>query len=240
MGEIVKSLSDGQHLYKFSADILMVVRQNAHLATKTDEDAVFHLNLSSIFLAGSFLEASLNEDIGLCAHDPSPNLKPTPQFWITLAEMQKDLSMTKKWNLIAAARGGQQWNTAIEPYQSYDTLVALRNELVHFKGRFVSDNSPPVRKLKPLLDRFKSTKHWKIAAMDIDPWLVSVLRSTDLALWIDSTVFAIHARKDELLLGCIPKSDLGKNTRTMMNSYQYGKPPKAPTKPRQGHVATAG
>ncbi len=219
MGEIVKSLLTDQHLYRFSADILMLVRQNAHIVSKIPDDSglIFHLNLSSIFLGGSFLEANLNEDIAQCAHAPSPDIKPTPQFWLTLEEMQKDLSAVEKWNLIAATRGGQQWNAAAEPYQSYDTLVALRNELVHFKGRYIVDNSPPIKRLKPLIDRFKSKKHWKLDAMNVDPWLVSLVSSKDLALWIDSAIFNINARKDELLLGYTPKSELEKDTRQMID-----------------------
>ncbi len=231
MGEIVKSLFDGQHLYRFSADILMLVRQNAHMVAKSADDGlIFHLNLSSIFLAGSFLEANLNEEIALCAYNPSPDIKPTPQFWVTLGEMQKDLTVIEKWNLIAATRGGQQWNAGAEPYQSYDTLVALRNELVHFKGRFTGHNTPPIKRLRPLMNQFKSSKNWKLDAMNVDPWLVSIVSSRDLALWIDSSIFNIYARKDELLLGYTPNSDPEKEARTMIELSRYGTPPKPVTR----------
>lgn len=133
MGEIVKSLKDGCYLYRFSADILMIVRKNAHMVVKAADDAsVFNLNLSSIFLSGSFLEAMLNEQIALCAHSATDTIKPSRAFWARLNEMQKSLTVIDKWNLISSTRGGQRWDGAIEPFQSHDTLSALRNELVHF------------------------------------------------------------------------------------------------------------
>ena len=225
MGEIVKSLSDEHYLYCFSSDILMLVRTNARLVGETDDDGlVFHLNLSSIFLAGSFLEARLNEQIAMCAHRAPQDIKPTQQFWLTLSGMQKNISVVDKWNLISSARNGQQWDGAKEPFQSHDTLSALRNELVHFKGRFTQDDAPPINRLKSLMRQFKSTRHWKLKAMEVDPWLVSLVGSKELGLWIDSTVFALHSQFEELLIGAILTPDQ-KIVRDMLLS-NYGAPPK--------------
>jgi hypothetical protein len=140
MGEVVKSLEDGNYLYRFSADILQLVRCNARTVAKATSDAlVFNLNLSSIFLSGSFLEARLNEQIALCAHSKNSNIEPSLGFWVTLNEMQRGLAVIEKWDLIASTRGGVRWDGAREPFQSHDTLAALRNELVHFKGRYTPD-----------------------------------------------------------------------------------------------------
>ena len=156
MGEIVKSPSGVHYLYRFSDDILRLVRWSAHSVSEADsEGLIFDLNLSSIFLAGSFLEAALNEQIAMAAHNFSSTTKLTQQFWITLAEMKKDLPVTDKWNIIAAACRGQQWDEGIEPYQSHDTLIALRNALVHFKGQYTADDAPPTKRLKSLITQFK-------------------------------------------------------------------------------------
>ena len=97
MGEIIQSLKDAHYLYRFSADILMLVRKNAHMVVRADDDAsVFNLNLSSIFLSGSFLEARLNEEIALCAHSATDTIKPSLAFWVTLNEMQKSLRACSK------------------------------------------------------------------------------------------------------------------------------------------------
>jgi len=123
MAEILRT-PDGHYQYQFSGDILMLVRQNAHAVSESTQlGLIFHLNLSSVFVAGSYLEAKLNEETANCARSSSPNIKPSAQFWVTLEAMKKDLSAVEKWNLIAATRGGQQWNPAIEPFQSYETLV---------------------------------------------------------------------------------------------------------------------
>lgn len=227
MGEIVKSLKDGHYLYKFSADILMVVRRNAHIVAEAADDAlVFALNLSSIFLSGSFLEATLNEQIAMAARNGTQTIKPTPEFWITLNDMQKNLTVTDKWNLIASTTGGQQWDGAREPFQSHDTLITLRNELVHFKGRYAADDTPPTRRLQPLLDKFKTVRDWKLEGMNIDPWLVSLVKSKKLGLWIDSTIFALHSQLEELLLGITLTQDR-KAIEEMIRHSRYGSPPKS-------------
>jgi hypothetical protein len=204
MGEIVQSLEDGSYLYRLSSDILMLIRRNAHVVAEAADGALaFHLNLSSIFLAGSFLEATLNEEIALCAHSKNQNIEPTLTFWVTLNEMQKSLPITDKWDLIAATRGGQKWDRAREPFQSHDTLMTLRNELVHFKGRYTRDDAPPINRLRDLATQFKTTRDWKLEAMGIDPWLVAIVKSKKLGLWIDSTIFSLYSQIEELLFGKI-------------------------------------
>lgn len=224
MGEIVKSLEDGRYLYRFSADILMLVRKNAHMVVKASDDAsVFNLNLASIFLSGSFLEATLNEQIALCAHSATDAIKPSLDFWIRLNEMQKSLTVIDKWNLISSTRGGQRWDGAIEPFQSHDTLSALRNELVHFKGIYTEDDGPPVRRLKPLLDQFQTKKDWKLKALGIDPWLVSLVKSKKLGVWIDSTIFSLYSQLEELLLGATLSP--AQKAIKQLDIDKYGPPP---------------
>lgn len=225
MGEIIQSLKDGHYLYRFSADILMLVRANAHMVVRADDDAsVFNLNLSSIFLSGSFLEARLNEEIALCAHSATDTIKPSLAFWVTLNEMQKSLTVIDKWNCISSTRGGHRWDGAIEPFQSHDTLTSLRNELVPFKGRYTEDDGPPVKRLRPLLSQFKTTRDWKLEALRIDPWLVSLVKSKQLGVWIDSTIFSLHSQLEELLLGATfsPSQKAVKQ----MGIDKYGTPPK--------------
>src|SRR5258708_367152 len=108
MGEIIKFLDGSGHMYCFSADILNAVRPHAQIIAKEESgEATFTLNLSSIFIGGSFLEAYLNEQIGLYSHNPSDSLKPNKQFWFTLRDLQKNPGATQKWNLIAALMGGR-------------------------------------------------------------------------------------------------------------------------------------
>lgn len=205
----------------------MLVRRNAHIVAEAADDAlVFDLNLSSIFLSGSFLEATLNEQIAMAARNGTQTIKPAPEFWVTLNKMQKNLTVTDKWNLIASTRGGQQWDGAREPFQSHDTLIALRNELVHFKGRYAADDTPPTKRLQPLLNQFKTVRDWKLEAMNIDPWLVSLVKSKKLGLWIDATVFALHSQLEELLLG-ITLTPEQKAVEEMIKHNRYGSSPKS-------------
>lgn len=60
--------------------------------------------------------------------------------------------------------------------------------------------------------------------MEVDPWLVSLVGSKELGLWIDSTVFALHSQFEELLIGAILTPEQ-KIVRDMFLS-NYGAPPK--------------
>ena len=161
----------------------------------------------------------------MAAHNFSSNTKLTQQFWITLAEMKKDLTVTDKWNIIAAACRGRQWDGGIEPYQSHDTLIALRNALVHFKGQYTADDAPPTKRLKSLITQFKTDRDYKLQAMEIDPWIPSLIKSRELSLWIDSTIFAIHSRIGELLFDNICKPQ-EKDAQDYLIQSRYGVPPR--------------
>ena len=56
-------------------------------------------------------------------------------------------------------------------------------------------------------------------------WLVSLVKSKKLGLWIDSTVFAFHSKLEELLIGAILTPDQ-KTIRDMIQSSRYGTAPK--------------
>ncbi|TKB69755.1 MAG: hypothetical protein E8D52_05170 [Nitrospira sp.] len=51
------------------------------------------------------------------------------------------------------------------------------------------------------MSQFKTTRDWKLEALRIDPWLVSLVKSKQLGVWIDSTIFSLHSQLEELLLG---------------------------------------
>lgn len=65
--------------------------------------------------------------------------------------------------------------------------------------------------------------------MNIDPWLVSLVGSKSLGLWIDSTIFAIESQFDELLLGAT-LSDERKSIEQMLRLNRHGPSPKLTNK----------
>lgn len=180
---------DGKSMYLFSDDLFWGCKYYAAKAKKASKPfEIIAANTSCIFYSGSFLEAKINELIALNASSKSKNTKPTSEFWQVLLESQKDMKLKDKWNLIASIKPGRQWNGAVEPFQSYDLLISLRNQLVHYKGKFATDEGPPIKKLKLLTQRFKGLKDIKMQALGISCWVHELLTAPELGCWIADTI----------------------------------------------------
>lgn len=180
---------EGKSMYMFSDDLFWGCR---YYATKAQEATkpfeIVASNISCVFCAGSFLEAKINEFIALTASSKDKNIQPSRKFWQVLLEFQKDMKLKEKWNLMASIKSGRRWNEAVEPFQSYDLLIALRNELVHYKGKFSEDEKPPIKKLKALTQRFKGLRDIKMQALGISCWVHQLLTAPELGCWIADTI----------------------------------------------------
>lgn len=188
MGRFCVSLNgsnEGKSMYLFSNDLFWGCKYYAEKAKKASKPfEIIASNTACVFYAGSFLEAKVNEFIALTASSMDKDIKPTSEFWQVLLELQKDMKLKDKWNLIASIKPGRQWEGAVEPFQSYVLLLTLRNELVHYKGRFSKDDDLPVKKLKALTQRFKGLKDIKMQAMGVSCWVHELLTAPDLGCWI--------------------------------------------------------
>jgi recombinational DNA repair ATPase RecF len=173
-------------MYPFSFDL----HNGAHFfadaaVTEADEKRRRYLNTAAIVFAAATIEAVLNEQISLRSElGIDKHLSHIPhEFFEALANAQKTISLKDKWNLFTSVRGGRMWDSGVEPFQSYDLLISLRNELVHFKAEFLADQQAPLNKLQPLVDRL---------SLRLPPdeekyhgyWLKTLLESTHLGPWI--------------------------------------------------------
>jgi hypothetical protein len=105
-------------------------------------------------------------------------------IWEALSDAQQNLSLRQKWDIIAATNGGTRWQPGREPFQSCELIFALRNELVHFKGRVLSLDEIPVNKIKGLMNRFKlQTRHSK-ASIRVNTWVPDLLTARQLGKWV--------------------------------------------------------
>jgi hypothetical protein len=105
--------------------------------------------LACIIFGASSIEARLNEWISVaCEIDGGP--RPIA-FWSETIQLQKSHSIERKWNLIASVHGEEICNGAEDPFQSYETIVALRNEVIHFKAQFLGRNESPNNRIKGLM-----------------------------------------------------------------------------------------
>ena len=64
--------------------------------------------------------------------------------------------------MIASLGGGTLWDNGKEPLQWYSVIVALRNELIHYKGQFLGKDEAPSKKIKDLLMKFQDPKQSNI------------------------------------------------------------------------------
>lgn len=87
MGSIAKKIDNSDHLYCFSDDILDAL---VELPRQYMVDIGVR-NSSAIFLAGSYLEAFINEQIAIRAAIAPTHLPNEARLWKTLEDNQADL-----------------------------------------------------------------------------------------------------------------------------------------------------
>lgn len=172
-------------MYPFSFDLTggFIYFADAALA----EDKVKrrrYLNTACIVFAAGAIEAVINERISLEARFLDSGAK--RPFYEALAAAQRSISLKDKWNLLISVRGGHQWDSAKEPYQSYDTIITIRNELLHYKADFLGHLEPPVNRIRPLLERLGVPSN---RADDSNvKWLYALLEARDLGVWVTDKV----------------------------------------------------
>lgn len=143
-----------------------------------------YFNTACIVFAAGAIEAVINERISLEA--VLLNSVAKRSFYEALAAAQRSISLKDKWNLFVSVRGGDHWDSGQEPYQSYDTIITIRNELLHYKADFLGHLEPPVNRIRPLLARFGVPNE-----RADDPhvhWLDALLETRDLGNWVKDRV----------------------------------------------------
>lgn len=205
MGRITKIIQGekaGLAMYAFSEDLLSGVRFFAFQTEETEESQkrIFY-NTSTVFYAGSYLECLLNELVCDVSNSDSKEIKPNVEFWKVLENQKKSLGFKQKWDLICSIYGGKQWDSSIEPFQSYDVIITLRNELVHYKGKYLSKNEIPYRRIESLLQQFKGDKSLIFEALDVSSWVHELLTSKEIGRWVCDVVMEFDLKHREFLTG---------------------------------------
>ncbi len=133
-------------MHPFSIEFLAGCRKFFELAHETDDvQEVMIYSTSCIVNAACFLEAKLNEEVAIariCFDEGSDERKK----WDDIKERERRLSVSQKWNQIAVLTGGVRWDPGKDPFQSFETISSLRNELVHFKGELLGKDEAPSKK----------------------------------------------------------------------------------------------
>ena len=192
---------DEKSLYHFSNDLVWGCRFYARQATEASSEYLRMMaNMSCVFLGGSYLEARLNELSANVVALPG-ELHVPRAFWEVLHDRRRDPSFKDKWDLIASVSKGRLWDSASEPFQSYDHIVSLRNELVHYKGEYGNVSEPAVAKIRGLLTRFKGPGFAILGMPDEPSWITVLLTCVELGDWVSKTVDDFDMRFDHYLSG---------------------------------------
>ncbi|WP_143002251.1 hypothetical protein [Nitrosomonas sp. Nm132] len=198
-------------MFPFSTDLIAGCKRFALLAQSAKEPGDMRCwNSACVMFAASAIESRVNEWIALAREiegGPQPS-----EFWEEMTVLQKTLSLERKWNLIASVHGGEIWNGGMEPFQSYETIVALRNELVHFKGQFLEKNNAPNNRIRGLMSQLKIVSNSTFVEGDVSSWVSDLLEQRSLGVWVESKVRHFYEALLGLLLG-------DPNKATTINRY---------------------
>lgn len=185
--------------HMFSKDLLQGCKYFAEKAeSSTNCEETLYANTACILFATSVLEAQLNEWISISAQ--LKNDDESFSFWKNLENMQKKLKVEEKWNLVASYQNVTLWDNSKEPFQSYQTITALRNELVHYKGTFLGKDEAPNKKIKDLMKKFKAETKASFLGDDVSSWVYELLIKKDLGVWVFKKTNQFHKSFIDLLI----------------------------------------
>lgn len=184
-GKLIKAA-----MINFSAGFLRGCTKFAELAKSTDNEQEIRIfNSSLIVNSACFLEARINEEIsvGVLCYGFEPD-SPESKEWSAIQNLQKKLTVQEKWDLVSLRTNGVLWDKGREPFQAYEIISSLRNELVHFKGEFLGKDEAPNKKIAGLMKSLgiASTASW--VEDDCSSWVTDLLNSKELSAWVYTSI----------------------------------------------------
>ncbi|WP_105182043.1 hypothetical protein [Pseudoalteromonas sp. T1lg21] len=182
-GKLIKS-----SMHCFSADFLAGCKKFSELANTSEKSQdVIIFNTSCIINAASYLEAKINEEISIAVicHDEGG---PEGEAWRAVQNLQKKLNVQEKWDLVALRTNGIEWNNAVEPFQSIELIISLRNELVHYKGAFFGRDEAPNKKIKGLMKQLGISSKATWLDDDCSSWIADLLSTKEISEWVYKSI----------------------------------------------------
>ncbi len=166
----------------FSSTLIDGYNKFADNAENRDlSDDVMVNNSGCILFSISAIEGKLNEFISIQLmidmNDGIPFLK-------ELKKMERTISIEEKWNFLAEIFKFNKWNNSKEPFQSYNTIKSLRNELVHYKGTPYGKDETPTKKIKGLMNELNVSSKASFIEDDCSTWIDDMLNSPKLGKWV--------------------------------------------------------
>lgn len=187
-------------MHPFSHDLIQGCERFSKLAKESADAVDVRLyNTACLMFAVSAIDAKVNEWIAIEVAVEDAQIPVA--FWNELAEIQKSLRLEQKWNLIAGLHNGTLWDRGSEPFQAYEIITALRNELVHFKAQFLGKDEAPSRKIKGLMTHLGLKSDASFIGDDISTWVADLLGFKGLGVWVHGKVRPFYDDVFRLLSG---------------------------------------
>lgn len=137
------------------------------IKANTEDDFQDILNISQINIAAlifgyTSIEVTMNEIISLS--EVVQNIADKQKKIKTLLNLEKKQSIKEKYDGLAIILGANNWDSSIEPFQSFEIIQTIRNEIIHHKGKWRNPGEVSVKKIKFLLEKLDlnhSPKNWE-------------------------------------------------------------------------------
>ena len=188
-------------MHPFSVEFLAGCRKFSDLSQKTDDkQEVMIYATSCIVNAACFLEAKLNEEVAIariCLDEGSEERK----SWDEVKKGQRHNSVPQKWNQVAALTGGCCWNSGGDPFQSFEIISSLRNELVHFKGDLLGPDEAPSRRIANLMRQLGISSKATWIEDDCSSWITDLLSEKSVVQWVSEKIISFDQQYYALMHG---------------------------------------
>lgn len=193
-----------------NAGTLFAVAEAAYMRTNEapSDRAPSQLDaLVSIAFSAASLEAFINEAIELAAQPHSPILPPNPPAVGKFAALGQEVEKSRgtiqlKFLLARVIFAGEPYDKGAQPYQDFELLMNLRNELVHLKpvDKLEDDAETGISvKPAPVIERLRSKNILAEFGSDTQASWISRISTRAVARWACSVTVAMVQSVLEIL-----------------------------------------
>ncbi len=148
-------------------------------------------NMAALIFGYTSIEAFINEVISIS--EVSNKLSKPKEYFDSIIELGKKLSIKDKYNLLAILLDVELWDSSSEPFQSFEIIQTIRNEVIHHKGNWHEHGGIPIKKLKPVFDKFK------LKSLSTS-WQSELFLCNDFGAWIYEKSNAMRKQIHEKIL----------------------------------------
>lgn len=152
-------------------------------------------NTACVLFSTTAVESKLNEFISIYIMIDIENKMPIIS---EIKNLEKKISLEDKWNLLATALDSNKWDNSKEPFQSFNIIRSLRNEITHYKGTPLEKDKTPNKKIKALMKSFSIKSNASFIEDDVSTWIDDLLEHPKLCEWINIKINALSKEIDNL------------------------------------------